>query len=119
MTAIDESGRSGLDREKPPSEWPPYAQELDLASSLVKDVATGLVYFVYVRRNAWHSTWVTRDAIALIEGVSGGATWYSAVNRRQVGDAATILWFIVPMLVYLMLEHPNQGWGRPCYPVGY
>lgn len=49
--------------------------------------------------------------------VHGGATWNSAVNRRQVTDGARILGLIVPIVIHLMMERPNQLWGDPSYPV--
>lgn len=49
--------------------------------------------------------------------VHGGATWNSAVNRRQVADGTQILGLIVPIIIHLMMEQPNQLWGDPCYPV--
>jgi hypothetical protein len=47
----------------------------------------------------------------------GGATWNSAVNRGQIAQGATIMGLIVPTVIHLMMEHPNQPWGDPCYPV--
>jgi Apea-like HEPN len=47
----------------------------------------------------------------------GGATWNSAINRGQVTQGAAIMGLIVPTVIHLMMEHPNQPWGDPCYPV--
>ncbi|MGY6587339.1 MAG: hypothetical protein ACXIUB_03530 [Wenzhouxiangella sp.] len=47
----------------------------------------------------------------------GGATWNSSVNRDQLRDGTAILGDIVPVLVEIMMEHPGQLWGEPCYPV--
>jgi hypothetical protein len=49
--------------------------------------------------------------------VHGGSTWNSSVNRRQVTDGARILGDIVPIVIHLMMENPDQLWGEPCYPV--
>lgn len=49
--------------------------------------------------------------------VHGGSTWNSGANRDQVRDGANILGFVVPIIVQLMMEHPEQGWGDACYPV--
>jgi hypothetical protein len=49
--------------------------------------------------------------------VHGGSTWNSAVNRGQISDGAKILDSVVPIIVHLMMENPNQLWGDPCYPV--
>lgn len=47
----------------------------------------------------------------------GGATWKSRVNREQVRDGTAILAFLVPVFVDIMMDHPNEEWGRPFYPV--
>lgn len=49
--------------------------------------------------------------------VHGGSTWNSAVNRSQITDGAKIMGVTVPLIIHLMMEHPNQLWGDPCYPV--
>ncbi len=47
----------------------------------------------------------------------GGTTWGSYVNRDQVRDGAAILGFLMPVMVDLMLDNPEEDWGRPLYPV--
>ncbi len=47
----------------------------------------------------------------------GGATWNSSVNRSQVRDGATILGFLVPTFVKVMMDHPEELWGANYYPV--
>lgn len=49
--------------------------------------------------------------------VHGGATWNSGVNRAQVRDGAAILTFLMPVFVDLMMDNPQDDWGRPFYPV--
>lgn len=49
--------------------------------------------------------------------VHGGATWNSGVNRNQVRDGAAILAFLMPVFVELMMDNPQENWGRPFYPV--
>ena len=49
--------------------------------------------------------------------VHGGATWNSSVNRSQVKDGANILGDVVPVIIHLMMENPEQSWGEPCFPV--
>lgn len=49
--------------------------------------------------------------------VHGGATWNSSVNRAQVRDGASILGFLLPTFVDLMMENPVGDWGKPFYPV--
>lgn len=49
--------------------------------------------------------------------IHGGSTWNSGVNRSQNQDGVKILNFVVPIVIHLMMERPNQLWGDPCYPV--
>lgn len=49
--------------------------------------------------------------------IHGGSTWNSGVNRAQVKDGAAILSLLVPIVVHLMMESPDQVWGDACYPV--
>ena len=49
--------------------------------------------------------------------VHGGATWDNRVNRGQVRDGASILGFLVPVFVDVMMDNPHEDWGRPFYPV--
>ncbi|MDN2565217.1 HEPN domain-containing protein [Aquibium sp. A9E412] len=49
--------------------------------------------------------------------VHGGSTWNSGVNRAQVRDGAAILAFLMPVFVDLMMDNPQEDWGRPFYPV--
>jgi len=49
--------------------------------------------------------------------VHGGATWNSSVNRVQVKAAADFLGFLLPIFIDIMLDNPNEDWGRPYYPV--
>lgn len=49
--------------------------------------------------------------------VHGGATWNSSVNRAQVRDGAAILAVLVPILVEIMLDHPELDFGAILYPV--
>ncbi|WP_072748410.1 HEPN domain-containing protein [Oceanicella actignis] len=49
--------------------------------------------------------------------VHGGATWNGSVNRRQVADGARILMVLLPLFIDVMMDHPDEDWGRPFYPV--
>ena len=49
--------------------------------------------------------------------IHGGSTWNSGVNRAQVRDGAAILAFLLPVFVDLMMDNPDQDWGKPFYPV--
>lgn len=49
--------------------------------------------------------------------VHGGATYDGAINRSQVKDGAAILSHLIPLFVDIMMNHPDQQWGKPFYPV--
>lgn len=49
--------------------------------------------------------------------VHGGATWNSSVNRDQVRDGAKIMAALVPVFIDLMMDNPDEDWGKPHYPV--
>ncbi|WP_440223021.1 hypothetical protein ACQQ2N_18380 [Dokdonella sp. MW10] len=49
--------------------------------------------------------------------VHGGATWNSRVNREQVRDGVNILSALLPIVVALMLDHPEADFGDIHYPV--
>jgi hypothetical protein len=52
-----------------------------------------------------------------IQLLHGGATWAGGVNRTQIEQGAEILGLIVPVVIHMMMESPNQLWGEACYPV--
>ena len=47
----------------------------------------------------------------------GGATWNSSVNRKQLKDCANLLGKLIPVIIALMMAHPQTLWGDACYPV--
>ena len=47
----------------------------------------------------------------------GGATWRGSVNRDQIRDGTAILDDLVPLVIHLLMENPDEDWGDPCYPV--
>lgn len=49
--------------------------------------------------------------------VHGGSTWNSRINRNQVRDGARILTFLMPIFIDLMMDNPQEDWGKPFYPV--
>ena len=49
--------------------------------------------------------------------IHGGATWNSSVNRKQLKDCANLLGKLVPVIIELMMAHPDTLWGDACYPV--
>ncbi len=49
--------------------------------------------------------------------VHGGATYNSQLNRSQVKDGCQILLAIIPAIIQIILDNPNNNWGKPFYPV--
>jgi len=49
--------------------------------------------------------------------IHGGATWRSGVNRDQLRDCTNLMGKLVPLLIEIMLDHPETLWGDACYPV--
>jgi hypothetical protein len=49
--------------------------------------------------------------------VHGASTWNSSVNREQLRDSANILGKIVPQVIKILLDHPNELWGDAMFPV--
>lgn len=47
----------------------------------------------------------------------GGATWNSSVNRAQLRDGRALLARVLPVMLGVMMDHPDQFQGRPFYPV--
>jgi len=49
--------------------------------------------------------------------IHGGATWKSQVNRDQLRDCTIFMAKLVPLVVEIMMDHPQVHWGPACYPV--
>jgi len=49
--------------------------------------------------------------------IHGGATWNSGVNRDQIRECSSIMRSLVPVILEIMMDSPNELWGQPCYPV--
>lgn len=47
----------------------------------------------------------------------GGATWQSSVNRDQLRDCAAFMAKLVPLVIEVMMDHPETLWGPGTYPV--
>jgi len=47
----------------------------------------------------------------------GGATYQSAINREQVQDGVQLLGSLVPTVIQIMLDTPDEDWGDIYYPV--
>ena len=48
--------------------------------------------------------------------IHGSATYQGSINRDQVKDGASILGYLVPGFVAIMLEHSDHDWGEVTYP---
>lgn len=49
--------------------------------------------------------------------VHGGATWNSRVNRDQLTDCVGFLGKLVPLVITIMMDHPETLWGSAVFPV--
>ena len=49
--------------------------------------------------------------------IHGGATWNSSVNRSQIHDGRKILEFMLPKFIEIVINNPEEDWGKPNYPV--
>ncbi|MBE0472529.1 MAG: hypothetical protein IBX55_23860 [Methyloprofundus sp.] len=49
--------------------------------------------------------------------IHGGATWNSSVNRNQVSDGTKIMAKLVPLMIDIMIDSPDQDFGALIYPV--
>ena len=49
--------------------------------------------------------------------IHGGATWRSGVNRDQLRDCVNLMGQLVPLIIEIMMDHPDTLWGDACYPV--
>ena len=47
----------------------------------------------------------------------GGATWNGKVNRSQVTDGQSIISFLVPNFLEIMMNNQNEDWGKLNFPV--
>ena len=65
-----------------------------------------------VLRELFNRLYVLRNQL-----IHGGATWGGKLNREQVRDGAAIMTALVPHFVDLMMDNPNENWGKPPYPV--
>jgi hypothetical protein len=47
----------------------------------------------------------------------GGSTYKSKVNRNQLVDGIRIIETLIPIVIDIMLQNPDENWGRILYPV--
>ncbi|WP_076543055.1 HEPN domain-containing protein [Shewanella sp. UCD-KL21] len=48
--------------------------------------------------------------------IHGGATWNSSANREQIRDGVAFLSKLVPIIINIMMDSPNELWGDANYP---
>ncbi len=46
----------------------------------------------------------------------GGATFESVVNREQVRAGSEMLERLVPAMIKIVMQNPNEQWGDACFP---
>ena len=49
--------------------------------------------------------------------IHGGATWGSSVNREQLRDCTNFMSKLTPLVIEVMMDHPETLWGDAVYPV--
>jgi hypothetical protein len=49
--------------------------------------------------------------------VHGGATWNGSVNREQMRDCVNLMGKLTPLVIEVMMDHPQTLWGDAVYPV--
>ena len=42
--------------------------------------------------------------------IHGGATYQSRVNRDQVRDSANLLGKLIPLIIEIMIDNPDEAW---------
>ena len=47
----------------------------------------------------------------------GAATWNGSTNEAQVLACASLMEELVPTIIALMMDHPQEEWGTSRYPV--
>jgi len=62
---------------------------------------------------------ITLDRLTVLreQVMGGGATYQGSVNREQVTTGAQLLMALIPVILQIMLEHPEEDWGPLAYPV--
>lgn len=49
--------------------------------------------------------------------IHGGATYKSKLNRKSVKDGSRILEMLIPITIEIILENPEEDWGKLLFPV--
>jgi len=83
-----------------------FQQSKHYALKSIGQQNTGAVYEVVMDR-----LYTLRNQI-----MHGGATWNSSLNRHQIKDAVAIMKQLVPIIIDIMMRHPDAHWGNGNYP---
>lgn len=49
--------------------------------------------------------------------IHGGASWNSRLNRAQIQDANNLLMKLIPVIIKIMIDSPQEYWSPVSYPV--
>lgn len=49
--------------------------------------------------------------------IHGGASWNSRLNRAQLQDANNLLMKLIPVIIKIMIDSPQEYWSPVSYPV--
>lgn len=49
--------------------------------------------------------------------IHGGASWNSQLNRAQIQDANNLLMKLIPVIIKIMIDSPQEYWSPVSYPV--
>lgn len=49
--------------------------------------------------------------------IHGGASWNSKLNRSQLQDANNLLMKLIPVIIKIMIDSPQEYWSPVSYPV--
>lgn len=49
--------------------------------------------------------------------VHGGASWNSTLNRKQINDGNNLLMKLLPIIIKIMIDNPQEYWSPVSYPV--
>jgi len=78
-----------------------------------------LVFRALVNKNSLLILEILFDRLYTLRNqiMHGGATWNGKINRSQVTDGQSIIAFLVPNFLNIMMNHQNEDWGKLTFPV--
>ncbi len=91
--------------------------EVDWETALKKSEITAMTALVNKNRTSELLS-IVFDRLYTLRNqlIHGSATYQGSVNRDQVRDGSSILHYLVPQFVLIMLEQPGHDWGEVMYP---